>query len=144
MIVVGLGCRRGCGWEEIAGLAAAAFDEAGLDGGARASARLAAPALKRDEPGIAEAARALGLPLDFVGEEAMLDAQPRVHTRSATVLAAVGLASVAEAAALAAAGPDARLILPRRSSPRATVAIAALPAVIAALPAADAVPETRS
>ena len=29
-VFVGLGCRRGCGWEEIAALVAAAFDEAAL------------------------------------------------------------------------------------------------------------------
>lgn len=139
-VFVGLGCRRGCGWEEIAALVAGAFDEAALPDAARRLAALAAPAMKSDEPGLAEAARALGLPLRFIEEDAMLAAQDRVHTRSATVLAAVGLASVAEAAALAAAGPGSRLLLPRRSTPRATVALA-LPAV--ALPGV-AVPETPS
>ncbi len=139
-VFVGLGCRRGCGWEEIAALVADAFDEAALPDAARRLAALAAPALKSDEPGLAEAARALGLPLRFIEEDAMLAAQDRVHTRSATVLAAVGLASVAEAAALAAAGPGSRLLLPRRSTPRATVALA-LPAV--ALPGVT-LPETRS
>lgn len=124
MIAAGLGCRRGCGWEEIAGLIAAAFDEAALGGAARASVLLAAPSLKREETCMAEAARALGLTLTFVDEESMVAVQSRVRTRSATVLAAVGLGSVAEAAALAAAGPGSRLILPRRSTPRATVALA--------------------
>ncbi len=124
MIVAGLGCRRGCGWEEIAGLIATAFDEAALEPRARAAVLLAAPAMKREEPGIAKAARALGLTLAFVDEDAMVAAQPRATTRSATVLAAVGLASVAEAAALAAAGPGSRLLVPRRATPRATVAIA--------------------
>ncbi|WP_372400023.1 cobalamin biosynthesis protein [Azospirillum sp. HJ39] len=139
-VFVGLGCRRGCGWEEIAALVAGAFDEAALPDAARRLAALAAPAMKSDEPGLAEAARALGLPLRFIEEDAMLAAQDRVHTRSATVLAAVGLASVAEAAALAAAGPGSRLLLPRRSTPRATVALA-LPAV--ALPGVT-LPETRT
>ncbi|AWU97397.1 cobalamin biosynthesis protein [Azospirillum ramasamyi] len=127
-VFVGLGCRRGCGWEEIAALVAVAFDEAALPDAARRLAALAAPAMKADEAGLAEAARALGLPLRFIAEDAMLAAQDRVHTRSSTVLAAVGLASVAEAAALAAAGPGSRLLLPRRSTPRATVALA-LPAI---------------
>lgn len=137
-IAAGLGCRRGCGWEEIAALVAAAFDEAALTPAARAAVRLATPALKRDEAGLVEAARALGLPLVFVEEEAMVAAQPRARTRSPTVLAAVGLASVAEAAALAAAGPESRLLLPRRSTPRATIALAI------ALAAAPADSETRS
>ncbi|WP_284198680.1 cobalamin biosynthesis protein, partial [Azospirillum oryzae] len=76
-VFVGLGCRRGCGWEEIAGLVAAAFDEAALPDAARQLAALAAPAMKADEAGLAEAARALGLPLRFIGEDAMLAAQDR-------------------------------------------------------------------
>ncbi|MCG5240759.1 cobalamin biosynthesis protein [Azospirillum doebereinerae] len=124
MIAAGLGCRRGCGWEEIATLVAAAFDEASLGAAARRGVLLAAPTMKREEAGMAEAARALGLTLAFLDEEALVAAQGRVQTRSATVLAAVGLASVAEAAALAAAGPGSRLLLPRRSTPRATVALA--------------------
>ncbi|CAO3427666.1 cobalamin biosynthesis protein [Azospirillum doebereinerae] len=134
MIAAGLGCRRGCGWEEIAALVAAAFDEAALGAAARQGVLLAAPAMKREEAGMAEAARALGLTLAFIDEEGLVAAQGRVQTRSATVLAAVGLASVAEAAALAAAGPGSRLLLPRRSTPRATVALAV----------ALAVSETRS
>jgi cobalt-precorrin 5A hydrolase len=124
VIVAGLGCRRGCPGEEIAALLHRSFDEAGLSESARAAVLLAAPDSKAGEPGIVEAARLLALPLHFVGEPALEAVQDRVRTRSARVEAAVGLASVAEAAALAAAGPASCLLLPRRATPRATCALA--------------------
>ncbi|MBL7259111.1 cobalamin biosynthesis protein [Paractinoplanes lichenicola] len=50
-----------------------------------------------------------------------------VPTPSSAVTAAVGTPSVAEAAALCAAGPDGVLLLPKRVFPSVTVAIAATP-----------------
>ncbi|KAA0684345.1 cobalamin biosynthesis protein [Roseomonas genomospecies 6] len=124
IIAAGIGCRVGCSGEEIARLVRAAFEEATLDEAARRAVRLAAPMRKRDEAGVAEAARLLALPLQFVDDSALAAVQDRVRTRSARVEAAVGVASVAEAAALAAAGPGSALLLPRRSTPRATCALA--------------------
>ncbi|RTR14243.1 cobalamin biosynthesis protein [Azospirillum griseum] len=124
MIAAGVGCRKGCDGAEIAGLLTAAFDEAALTAAQRAAVRLAVPAIKRDEPGVADAARRLDLPVTVIDAASLAAAQDRTVTRSATVAAAVGLASVAEAAALAAVGPSGRLLLPRRSTPRATVALA--------------------
>ncbi len=123
-IAAGIGCRAGCPGAEIAGLIRAAFDEAALDEAARRSVQLAAPMRKRNESGMAEAARLLALPLQFVDDSALAAVQDRVRTRSARVEAAVGVASVAEAAALAAAGPGSTLVLPRRSTQRATCALA--------------------
>ena len=51
----------------------------------------------------------------------------RVERPSEVVRAEVGTPSVAEAAALAAAGPDAKLIVPKQKSKRATIAIAEAP-----------------
>ena len=51
-------------------------------------------------------------------------ASARAETRSARVLALTGVPSIAEAAALAAAGPAARLILPRIKLGPATCALA--------------------
>lgn len=124
MIAAGIGCRKDCPGEEIAGLLTVAFDEAALDPLARATVVLATAERKRDEAGIAEAVRLLALPLRVVSDADLAAAQDRVQTRSAAVKAAVGVASVAEAAALAAAGPGSRLLLPRRSTPRATCALA--------------------
>ncbi|NUB16959.1 cobalamin biosynthesis protein [Azospirillum brasilense] len=124
IIAAGIGGRTGCPGDEIAGLVRATFEEAALDEAARRSVQLAAPMRKRNEAGMAEAARLLALPLRFVDDSALAAAQDRTQTRSARVEAAVGVASVAEAAALAAAGPDSTLLLPRRSTPRATCALA--------------------
>lgn len=117
MIAAGLGCRRGCGAEEIAALVRRAEALAG-----RTADALAAPASKRDEAGLHGAARLLGLPLHFVDRAALLAVQPRCATVSDAALRAVGVASVAEGAALAVAGG--RLLLPRIAGPRATCALA--------------------
>ncbi|GAA4259110.1 cobalamin biosynthesis protein [Azospirillum formosense] len=124
IIAAGIGCRAGCPGDEIAGLVRATVAEAALDEAARRAVQLAAPMRKRNEAGVAEAARLLALPLQFVDDSALMAVQDRVQTRSARVEAAVGVASVAEAAALAAAGPGSTLLLPRRSTPRATCALA--------------------
>lgn len=124
MIAAGLGCRKGCAGAEIAGLVRTAFEAAGLDADTRATVLLFAPDHKRGEPGMAEAARLLSLPLRFLDRDALSAATDHTVTRSARVEAAVGIPSVAEAAALAGAGPQGRLLLPRLSTPRATCALA--------------------
>jgi len=118
MIVLGIGCRRGCPGEEILGLVAAALDRAGL----AAADALATAASKASEPGIVSAAASLALPLLPQSQAAMERAGS--HTHSARVAALTGVGSLAEAAALAAAGADARLLLPRIASAQATCAIA--------------------
>jgi cobalt-precorrin 5A hydrolase len=86
--------------------------------------QLAAPDFKRGEPGLHEAAAALGLPLHFVADAALAAAQPQCLTRSAAALRATGHASIAEAAALAQGGT---LLGPRIASANATCALARLP-----------------
>ena len=72
--------------------------------------------------GIAGAARALDVPLlAFPAEELAAVAVP---TPSEAVRAAAGTPSVAEAAALAAAGPGGRIAVSKRKSARVTVALA--------------------
>lgn len=119
MIVAGIGLRPGCGAEEIARLVELAAERAGCR-----PERLAIPEFRAAEPGPIAAAGALSLGLIVVGERALADAQPRCATRSALAEAMTGVASVAEGCALAAAGPDAVLLLPRISSANATCAIA--------------------
>ena len=114
MIVAGIGCRRGCTAEEIVALVRAA-------GPADA---LAAPAFKRDEPGLHQAALQLGVPLRFVAEDALAAVQTLCVTRSAAAERATGHASIAEAAALAGGGV---LVRPRIASANATCALARLP-----------------
>ena len=118
-IVAGIGCRRDCPTEDVLAIVHAACRASG-----RAVRALAAPAFKRNEAGLHEAARLLGVPLILVGAADLADAQSRCVTRSAIAERAIGTASVAEGSALAAAGAGSQLILPRIAGARATCALA--------------------
>lgn len=120
-LVAGVGCARGASAGEILALLAAGLNEAGL--AAESLGALASIDRKQDEPGILEAAGRLGLRVHFF-TAAELSAVEGVENPSQTVRGAVGTPSVAEAAALLAAGPGALLALPKRKSSSATVAIA--------------------
>lgn len=115
MIVAGFGFRAG------ASLAAMqdALDRAGGAGGVTHLATLSAKA-----EGLAPLARALALPVIALPPEALRPVP--TLTRSGRVEAQFGTGSIAEAAALAAAGPGARLRGPRAVSAdgTATAAIA--------------------
>lgn len=124
MIVAGVGCRKGASAEDIAAAISDAFVRAGF--AARLLGLIATAETKGGEPGIAAAATALGVPLVLVPESDLKAADARVETRSDRVLALTGIPSVAEAAALAAGGPAARLILPRIAVGPATCALAAV------------------
>jgi cobalt-precorrin 5A hydrolase len=111
VIVAGIGCRKGAKAEEIEAAIEAALERAG-----RPLARLdlmATASAKRDEEGLIAAAKARGIRLIFVDQADLEIASARGATWSRRVLALAGVPSVAEAAALAAAGSKARLILPR-------------------------------
>lgn len=119
MIVAGVGCRRACAAEDILAVIRRAATLAGHHPHA-----VAAPAFKQAERGLRAACDALGLPLLLVTEQDLRGVQARCRTPSAAALRHAGVASVAEGAALAAAGPTARLILPRIQDARATCALA--------------------
>ena len=70
------------------------------------------------------AAAALRVEVVFVEDDALRAVQEFCVTRSVIVERAVGFASVAEAAALAAAGPGGRLVLRRVQRGGATCALA--------------------
>ena len=123
MIVAGIGCRKGASAAEIEAAIETALERAG-----RPLARIdlmATAARKRDEEGIAAAAAARGLRLIFVDQADLEIASARGATWSRRVLALAGVPSVAEAAALAAGGTRARLILPRIVVGKVTCALAA-------------------
>jgi cobalt-precorrin 5A hydrolase len=123
MMVAGLGCRRGAREEDIVAAIAEALAVAGRPGGT--VARLATSAARAQEPAILNAAASLGLTLDAVAEAALQAAAPGCLSRSARVLAETGVPSLAEAAALASAGPGAVLLGPRVAVARsATCALA--------------------
>jgi cobalt-precorrin 5A hydrolase len=122
MIVAGIGCRRGASAPDIEAVITAALERAGVD--KSALSLIAAPATKCDEPGIAATACARGVPLVAVSELELQGAGARTVTRSERSLAHMGVPSVAEAAALAAAGTEARLLQPRLALGPATCALA--------------------
>ena len=122
MIVAGVGCRVGASACEIDAAIAAALAGAGLQAGALGM--IATSLAKGAEPGIAAAASGRGVKLVVVTQAAFEAAGARAVTRSERVLKLTGVPSVSEAAALAAGGPDARLIVPRVALGPATCALA--------------------
>jgi cobalamin biosynthesis protein CbiG len=123
MIVAGVGCRRGASAAAVTAAIEAALAGAGL---APASLKaIATGAVKRDEAGVAAAAAALAVPLVLVAQADLAAAAPRTLTRSERVEALTGLPSLAEAAALAAAGRASRLLAARIAVGPVTCALAA-------------------
>jgi cobalt-precorrin 5A hydrolase len=121
MMVAGIGCRRGTSADAIEAVITAALAQAGL--ASHQIDLLATAAFKGNEPGIAAAAAARGLRLIFV-TQAELERVGNHATQSRRVAELIGVGSVAEAAALAAGGPAARLVLPRIAVGPATCALA--------------------
>ncbi|MET7243831.1 cobalamin biosynthesis protein [Methylobacterium sp. EM32] len=122
-LIAGIGFRHATTADEILALVTDALRQADMPG-----AQLAALATAADRAGdraIVAAAESLGVPLAAIGVEALREAGRRVVTRSVRIEALRGVGSLAEAAALAAAGPDGRLVLPRIASAGATCALAA-------------------
>jgi cobalt-precorrin 5A hydrolase / precorrin-3B C17-methyltransferase len=115
-LVIGVGASSGAPAAEIADLVAAALEAGGL--AAAAVAGVATLDRKSHELGIV----ALGLPVQTFPAEVLRTV--KVPNPSDVVDDAVGTPSVAEAAALTAAGPDAALVVSKRTSPHATVAVA--------------------
>jgi cobalt-precorrin 5A hydrolase / precorrin-3B C17-methyltransferase len=116
-LAVGIGCERGTDPKEVRSLISEAFLKNGLS---RHSLGIYASIdLKQDEPAITDRHNVIY----FTAEE--LNAQSaKLQNPSDIVNAEVGTPSVAEASALAAAGPSSQLIVPKMKSKRATVAIA--------------------
>lgn len=120
--VLGVGAARDCPPEELRELAEGALAEAGIAAGAVAA--IASIDIKADERAILDLAEALRLPFRLF-DAATLEAEtPRLANPSEIVFREVGCHGVAEGAALAGAGADAVLTVPKRKSANATVALA--------------------
>ena len=122
MIVAGIGCRRGAPASDIEAAIRAALLRANV--AARSLDSIATIAAKNAEVGIQAAAKQFGVPVVLVSDADLQAAEPRTKTRSERVREITGVSSVAEAAALAAAGPSARLISSRLVIGAATCALA--------------------
>jgi cobalt-precorrin 5A hydrolase len=118
-LAIGIGCRRGVSAEAV--LAAI---HAATDGCCLAVAVLVSLDCKKGETGLIAAATELRLPLHFATAEELNALAPKVISRSKAAEAAVGVASVAEAAALFGAGADAVLLGPRVARDGVTCALA--------------------
>ncbi|MEW6633254.1 MAG: cobalamin biosynthesis protein [Pseudomonadota bacterium] len=122
MIVAGIGSRTGVDVEDVLAAIETALDTHGL--AMSALSALATARLKQDEAAIAAAARQLSLPLIVVDDEALKAAASATLSISSLSQAIAGTPSVSEAAALAVAGKDARLLGPRSVVGLVTCAIA--------------------
>lgn len=89
--------------------------------------------LKADEAAIVAVAERLGVPYRLFTADELSAQEARLETPSEVVRAEVGCPGVSEGAALAAAGPEAALIMPKSKTSEATVAIARAPEPIAEL-----------
>lgn len=124
-VAIGVGCERNARPVELIRLVQGVLDREEI---ARDSiAGIYSLDLKADEPAMHELAKWFGVPFR-VFDAATLEAEtPRLANPSDTVFAEVGVHGVSEGAALAAAGPDAALIVPKQKSERATCSFALAP-----------------
>jgi cobalt-precorrin 5A hydrolase / precorrin-3B C17-methyltransferase len=123
-LVLGVGASSNADPDGMAALVTGALEAAGLD--PAAVCFVASVDIKAAEPGIVALAERFDAELRTFPAAALAEEADReqVPNPSAAVDAAVGTPSVAEAAALLAAGPGATLVVPKRRSTEATVAVA--------------------
>jgi cobalt-precorrin 5A hydrolase len=86
--------------------------------------RLFTLAEKFSEPGLPEAAKLLGVALEALPSAALQAEASRILTPSPAARARFGIDGIAEAAALAGAGPGGRLLGPRLAADGVTCALA--------------------
>jgi cobalt-precorrin 5A hydrolase/precorrin-3B C17-methyltransferase len=119
-LIVGVGCSRGASAGEILGLLRQSLGEANVSINSVAS--LASVEAKSEEAGLLQAAEQLGVPPRFYAATELSGME--VPNPSSVVEGAVGTPSVAEASVLRS---GAELLLEKRKSANATVAIGRLP-----------------
>ncbi len=125
VLALGVGCERGADTRELQALIDDTLAEAELASGAVAA--VASLDLKSDEEAVLDSAERMELPAHFFTAAELEAEAPRLANPSEAVFREVGCHGVAEGAALALAGPDAELVVPKRKSERATCAIARSP-----------------
>ena len=117
-MVAGIGCRSGVSTEQVESALESAVEAAeaalrNMPPAERGLNAIATPATKSHEPGIIAVAASRGIPLVLISQHDLEAANPATLTHSEHSMAAMNVQSVAEAAALAGAGPAARLLGPR-------------------------------
>lgn len=121
-LVIGVGCNRGTGADEVVDAVRGVLREHGLS--EKSVKTLATVDAKRDEAGLVEAAARLGVTLAFC-DKATLNAVPDVPNASEAPMKFVGVQGVAEPSALAVSGG--RLVVEKVKSGNVTVAVAECP-----------------
>ena len=128
VLALGVGCERGVDPGEVLDLVRETL--ATHDLATAALACVASLDLKADEAAVLALGDRLDRPVRFFDATRLEAETPRLENPSDAVFAAVGCHGVAEAAALAAAGPRACLVVAKTKSARATCAVAQAPAII--------------
>lgn len=121
-LVAGLGIRPGTDATDILACLDEALALAGLAG--VPTPRFATLASRAGEAGMVAAAAGRSAELVAIPDEALKGFEAACATRSTRIAALYGVGSVAEAAALAAAGPGGTLVQPRIATRRVTCALA--------------------
>lgn len=125
LLAIGIGFRKACARETIVALVRQALELAQAeDGSWSPGAPVLATIAEKDRPVLHEAAAELGLTVVILPKYALALAGGRTTVVSEAAKACLGIPSVAEAAALAAAGPGSWLIVPRMAVADATCAVA--------------------
>jgi cobalt-precorrin 5A hydrolase len=122
MIVAGVGCGHGTSSEDIVSLIVTALSNFGI--AQEDLTAIATESSKADEHGIAGAAKSLSIPVLRCPVADLGRVADQVLTRSLRVQEIKGVPSIAEASALVAAGPNARLLGARVAANKVTCAIA--------------------
>ncbi|QND53525.1 cobalamin biosynthesis protein [Phyllobacterium sp. 628] len=120
--MLGLGCERGCDPEELFLLAENVLREANISPDDLAG--ICSIDARQSEPAIVQLAERWGLPLICFTAAALEEQTPRLANPSRRVFELTGSHGVAEAAALAAAGPEGALVIAKTKSAHATAALA--------------------
>ena len=125
MIALGVGFGSRCDEDALAELVAAVLAELVAEHDVSPQGGLLATAARKSRSGLLEpVAERLSLTPVYADEQALQALQHAVPGHSARARRAVGLGSVAEAAAMAVLGGDRRLIVPKRRGALATCAAA--------------------
>jgi cobalt-precorrin 5A hydrolase/precorrin-3B C17-methyltransferase len=122
VLALGVGCERNADADHLHSLVVETLAEAGF--AIEAVACVVSLDLKADEQAVLTLAATLGVPARFFTAARLEQETARLSTPSDVVFAEVGCHGVSEGAALAAAGAEGTLILPKAKSTRATCALA--------------------
>ena len=126
--VLGIGCERGVSTDEVSDLVINTLKNADIP--LKSIACIASIDVKADERAIHDIANQLHVPARFYNAETLEKETPKLATPSDVVFAEVGCHGVSEGAALAAAGKESTLVVTKKKSARATVAVAKSAGVI--------------